>query len=177
MYRKKYGKMTFSAWLNVEMEQTSLPITIFGGVLLAAASIAVRIVSGNPYRVMLELGIADLVPPVWLMTVLRFLSFVTAGCAAGLVLGYRERGCFAEKYRGCMLFILLALLELCWYPTLFVAGLVFLGLVLALLMLCLSICVTISFLRVSKLSGLILILHDVWLTYLVILCFAIFFRN
>ena len=177
MYRKKYGKMTVSAWLNAEMEQTSLPLTIFGGVLLAAACIAVRMVSGSPYRMMLELGISDLVPPVWLMSALRFLSFVTAGCAAGLVLGYRERGRYAEKYRGCMLFVLLAVLELCWYPTLFSAGMVFLSLLEAVAMLLLALCVTVSFLRVSKFSGLILILHSVWLCYLLILTFAVFFRN
>lgn len=177
MYRKKYGKMTFSAWLNAEMEQTSLPIAIVGGILLAAACIAVRMVSGSPYRMMLELGISDLVPPVWLMSALRFLSFVTIGCAAGLVLGYRERGCYTEKYRGCMLFILLAVVELCWYPTLFGAGLVFLCLLEALLMIFLSICVTVSFLRVCKFSGFILILHNIWLIYLLILTFAVFFRN
>ncbi len=177
MYRKKYGKMTVSAWLNAEMEQTSLPMTIIGGILLAAACIAVRMVSGSPYRMMLELGISDLVPPVWLMSALRFLSFVTIGCAAGLVLGYRERGCYAEKYRGCMLFVLLAVLELCWYPTLFKAGLVFLCLLESIVILVLSVCVTISFLRVSKFSGFILILHNIWLCYLLILAFAVFFRN
>ena len=177
MYRKKYGKMTLSAWLNAEMEQTSLPLAIFGGVLFAAAGIAVRIVSGTPYRVMLELGIADLIPPVWLMSFLRLLSFITAGCAAGLVLGYRERGCYAEKYRGGMLFILMAVLELCWYPTLLVAGLVFLGVVVALLMLALSICVTVCFMKVCRFAGGILILHSVWLAYLVTLTFLIFFRN
>lgn len=177
MYRKKYGKMTFSAWLNAEMDQSSLPLTVFVGILLGVACIAVRIVSGSPYRMMLELGISDLVPPVWLMSALRFLSFVIVGCAAGLVLGYRERGCYAEKYRGCMLFVLLAVVELCWYPTLFAAGLVFFCMLEAVVMLALSICVTVSFMRVSKFSGFILILHNVWLIYLLILSIAVFFRN
>lgn len=177
MYRKRYGRMTTLAWMSAEMRQTSLALAVICGCLCVLAYVIVRCASGTPYAVMLQLGIADLVPPVWLMTLLRFLSFAVAGCAAGLVLGWRERGCGAEKYRGCMLFILLTVLELCWYPTLFVSALVFLALLESILMLCLSVCVTVCFLRVSRLSGVILIFHSVWLVFLLVLTFSIFFRN
>ena len=121
MYRKQYGRMTTLAWMSAEMRQTSLAFGVIVGCLCAIAYVIVRSTSGNPYGVMLALGISDLVPPVWLMTALRFLSFLTVGCAAGLVLGWRERGCAGEKYRGGMFFLLLVGLELCWYPTLFVS--------------------------------------------------------
>ncbi len=176
MYRKKYGKMTFAGWLNAEMEKTGLGITVAVGVILAVACIAVRISCGGPHEMILALGIADLVPPVWLMSAMRFLSFFTAGCAAGLVLGYKDRSCLVEKYRGGMFFVLLAVLELCWYPTVFGAGLLFLAMLEALIQLFLAIVVTISFFKVSRLAGWIMTLHCVWLSYLMILTFAIFFR-
>lgn len=177
MYRKQYGRMTTLAWMSAEMRQTSLAFGVIVGCLCAIAYVIVRSTSGNPYGVMLALGISDLVPPVWLMTALRFLSFLTIGCAAGLVLGWRERGCAGEKYRGGMFFLLLVGLELCWYPTLFVSALVFLAVLEALMILVLSLLVTVSFLRVSRLAGIVLVFHSVWVVYLMILTFAIFFRN
>ena len=177
MYRKKYGKMSTLGWMSAEVRQTSLPFAVICGCLCAIAYVVMRGMSGHPYSVMLALGIADLVPPVWLMTFLRFLSFATVGCAAGLVLGWRERGCAGEKYRGCMLFILLMVLELCWYPTLFVSAMVFLAVLESVMILVLSLLVTVSFFRVSRLGGGILLFHSVWVTYLMCLTFSIFFRN
>lgn len=177
MYRKKYGKMTTLAWMSAEVRQTSLALAVIVGCLCAIAYVTVRGMSGHPYRVMLELGISDLIPPVWLMTALRFLSFLTVGCAAGLVLGWRERGCAAEKYRAGMLFLLLIALELCWYPTLFVSAMVFLAVLESLAIVVLSLLVTVGFFRVSRLSGILLVLHSVWLCYLMVLTFSIFFRN
>lgn len=76
-----------------------------------------------------------------------------------------------------MFFLLLVGLELCWYPTLFVSALVFLAVLEALTILVLSLLVTVSFLRVSRLAGIVLVFHSVWVVYLMILTFAIFFRN
>ncbi len=177
MYHKKYGKMTFSAWLAAEMNQSSPVLTFFVGILLAVACIAVRVVSGSPYRMMLELGISDLVPPVWLMSLLRFVALATAGCAGGLVLGYRNCGKGSEKYRTCLLFLLMVICELCWYPAIFCSGLVTVGLLLALLGLLLGICTVVGFLRISKFSGIVMTMHCVWLCYLLMLSFSIFLRN
>ena len=169
--------MTLSAYLNMEMEQSSQFLTLLGGFLLLIAAVCVRIICGPPYQMMLQLGISDLIPPVWLMTLLCLASFFLIGCAAGLVLGYRRASVQAEKYKGCLLFVLLAMLELLWYPTLFVKGLVLLSVLEALLMLFLGICVTVSFLKISRFSGTVMIFHDMFLIYLCVLAFAILFRN
>lgn len=177
MYRKRYGKMTFRAWLNAEMEQSGVGWMVMGGVLTALVFVVVQFLSGSPYRVMLELNVADLVPPVWLLILLRFLAFLTVGCALGLVLGTRICGCDTEKYKGGMLCLLLIAAELSWYPTLFVAGAVVISLLEAILALFFSVCTTVCFFRVSRFSGWILILHNVWLLYLLILTVRIFLRN
>lgn len=177
MYKKKYGKITVNAWLNSEMECSNPFVMVAVGILLTVGGILVRAFVGSPYRTMLELGIADLVPPVWIMTLLWSLSFFTVGSAAGFILAYRLGGCDGEKYKGCMIFVLLAVLELCWYPTLFGANLVFLSVLESILILCLSVAVTFSFYRISKFAGMILFFHDIWLIYMLILNFAVFFRN
>ncbi len=176
MYRKKYGRMTFAAWLNAEMDETSLPMTILGGVLLAAACIAVRWVTGSPHRVILELGIGDLLPPTWVLFLMRLFALFTAGCAFGVVLGNRCSGSVGEKYKGAFWFVLMAVLELCWYPTLLVRGLVLLTVLEAILMTLFAILATISFWRVSRFAGAIQAFHTLWLFYILVLSFTIGFR-
>ena len=177
MYKKKYGRMTVSAWLNSEIEQSNPIVMLVLGGLMTFAGILMRGCVGSPYRTMLELGIADLVPPVWIMTLLWSVAFFTVGAAAGFILAYRVCPDRGEKYKGCMLFVLLAVLELCWYPTFFGANLVFLSVLESILILCLGIAVTVSFSRVSKFAGAILVFHDVWLVYMLIMNFSILFRN
>lgn len=176
MYKKQYGKMTVNAWLTAEMERSSPFIMLTVGVLLTVAGILVRMTVGSPYRTILELGIGELVPPVWLMTVLWTLCFFIIGCAAGFALGYRN-GCNEEKYKGCMFFVLLAVAELGWYPVLFGANLVFISVLLSILILCLSLAVTFSFYRLTKFAGMLFLLHDIWLIYMLILNFAVLFRG
>lgn len=150
---------------------------ILGGVLSLVIGLFVRFLVGAPYRMILELNVADLVPPVWLMGLLWSVTLFTIGAAGGFVLGYRACGTEGEKYKGCMYFLLLIFLEMLWYPTFFAAGLVFISTLLAVLILCLSVAVTACFYRVTKFAGMILMLHDVWLIYMMILNFAILFRN
>ena len=177
MYKRKYGRMTSAAWLNVELEQSSLFLTVLLGVLSAGAFIIVRWNVGAPYRMMLELGIGDLIPPVWWFTLLQLVGFLTVGCAVGLVLGWREKGCAADKYKGCLLGLLTILAELCWYPCLFGRGMVFFALLLAIAALFLAVCTAVCFFRISGLSGILLSLHSVWLIYLLVLTCNVFFRN
>jgi len=89
------------------------------------------------------------------------------------VMSYRLGGCEAEKYKGCLYFVLLTGVELLWYPTLFGAQLVFLSVLEAILILCLSIVVTLYFYRVTKLAGMLFFLHDIWLIYMLIMNFAV----
>lgn len=177
MIGKRCGGMTFRARISLEIQQSGIGWMIAGGVLTGLSYIVMRSLCESPYRMMLELGIQDLIPPVWLMSLLRFLSFLTAGCAAGLVFGYRNLGCAAEKYKGCLLFLITILLELFWYPALFVKGTVFLSLLISILMLAFAVAATVCFLRISKFAGIIMILHDCWLVYLLLLTCSVFFRN
>ena len=177
MYKKKYGKVTVNAWLNMEMEQSRPMVMILFGFLMMAAGIIVRFAVGSPYIMIHALDIADILPPVWLLSLLWTLAFLTIGCAAGFVLGFRAGGCEVDKYKGSMLFVILAVLELCWYPTLFGAGLLFLSILESILILCFAVGVTVCYYRVSKFAGVLFLLHDIWLIYMLILNFAVFFKG
>lgn len=177
LYKKKYGRIKVGAWLNAEMSQCNSAWMLIIGSLFALGGIAVRFVVGSPHITVLAMGIDALLPPIWLMCVLWTLSFFTVGCAAGFVLSYRDSGCEVDKYKGGMLFVLMAVLELCWYPTFFGAGLIFLSAIETVLILCLSVGVTLCFSRVSKLAGILLFFHNIWLIYMLILNFAVFFKG
>ncbi len=177
MYKKKYGKIRAGAWLTLEMNQSNSVLMLLIGALFTLGGILVRFAVGSPHMAILALNIGELLPPSWVMCLCWTVAFFTVGCAAGFVLGYRDPGCEVDKYKGCMLFVLFAVLELCWYPTFFGAGLLFLSVLECILILCLCVCVTVCFSRVSKLAGMLLLLHDVWLIYILILNFAVFFRS
>ena len=157
------------------MSQCNCAVMLLLGSLMTLGGIIVRFVVGGPHMAILALGIDALIPPTWMMCLFWTLSFFTVGCAAGFVLSYRG-GSEVDKYKGCMIFVLMAVLELCWYPTFFGGGLIFLSVLETILILCLSVGVTLCFRRVSQISGVILLFHDVWLVYMLVLNFAVFFK-
>ena len=176
LYKKKYGNIRAGAWLTMEMNQTNTLLMLLIGTAFMLGGIAVRFIVGSPHMTLLALGVGGIVPPSWVMCLCWTVSFFTVGCAAGFVLGYKDRSCEVDKYKGCTLFVLLAVLELCWYPTFFGAAWLFLSVLESILILCLAVCVTVCFSRVTKFAGFLLVLHDIWLIYILILNFAVFFR-
>lgn len=177
MREKRFGRMSVRAWLNLEMERTSpAPMVIFG-LLAAACGIAVRLAVGSPYYMTAAMGIGEIVPPAWLTSLLWTAAFFTVGCGFGYIVGFRAGGREAEKYKCGMLFVLLAVAELCWYPTFFCLGWVFVSVLETVLILCLSVALTVTTARVSRFPALLYLLHDVWLGYFLILNFAVLFRN
>ena len=163
--------------LNLELKQSNMGIVIFCGALWALAGVLMKAFGASPYPVLLALGVQELVPPVWLMALLWTLSFFTVGCAAGIAFSCRTCRGECEKYKAALLFLLLFVLELLWYPTLFSGMLLFLSALLALLILGAAVFLSVILSRIGRLAAVILIFHDVWLAYLLILNFVILFRS
>ncbi len=176
MYKKKYGKVTVGAWLNNELSESNSTVMLLCGTMMALGGIFVRIFAGSPAKGLHALGIQEMVPPIWAMSLLWTLSFFTVGCAAGFVLAYRRPHSKEEKYKGCMLFLLLAFFEFLWYPTFFGSMLLFFSVLESLLILCLAVAVTFSFSKTSKFAGCICFFHIIWILYMVILNFSVFFK-
>ena len=177
MYRKGYGRMTFSAWLHLELEACNIAAAIVCGALAALIGLSLKLFSQSPYPVILALGIAEVTPPVWLMVLLWTVALFTVGASAGLILSFRERGCEGAKYRAGMFFVLLLVFEYLWYAVFFGAMLVFLSVLLSILILCCAVALTVLSARLCRAVTAILVLHDLWLIYLLILNFAVLFRS
>ena len=101
MHKKKYGKITVSAWLNLEMSQSSPALMLLFGLGLMIAGIMVQIHTGSPYRVILELGVKEIMPQVWLFVFLRFLSFFRRMSAPFRRLRVRWRDRKTHVFRKC----------------------------------------------------------------------------
>ena len=177
MYRKGYGRMTLAGWLHLELENCNAVAGLVCGALVALGGLLLKLFSGSPYPTLLALGIGEVTPPVWIMVLLWTVSLFTVGASMGLVLSYRERGRDCEKYRAGMFFLLLLVLEFLWYPVFFGAMLVFLSALLSILILCCAVVLTVLSARINRLITGVLVLHDLWLIYLLIFNFAVLFRS
>ena len=143
--------------------------------ILLAAGIFTRWISGNPTRTIHTLGLANVVPPVWIMVILFSASYLTGGLALGSALGEKSVCRPERKYQGAMWFCICASLGYAWYPVFFCAELFFCSLVISILCLFCAVCTTVCFAKVSFISFWSMILYDAWLVYLLILNFQIFF--
>ena len=176
MYSRKYGRLTPGAWLSLEMEHSSPVLMLLSGALLFAACTGLRLLCGSPYPMIHAMGIEELLPPGWMLNALRAISCFLIGCGAGFAIAYRNPGSKEDKYKGCFLFVLLVILELLWYPTLFVWGLVFVSALERIMILCLNVGIVHCFYRVSKFAGVLFLLHALWQIYLLIVAFSILFH-
>lgn len=173
MYKRKCGRMTVGAWLSMEIEQSSIALTLLLGAACLLGAWIVRFSVGSPYSLLHALSALERIPPVWLMSALASVSFFTVGCSGGFVIGYRTLGRGTEKYRAVLWFLLLVLCEYLWYAIVFALELLFLGMLWWVLTLCVAIAVTVAFSRASKFASAILLLHDLWLAYLLVLSFSV----
>ena len=147
-----------------------------GAGLLLAVFFAVRFTAGSPYVVMQRLRLFGLIPPVFLTTLLITLWYLLIGGAFGLGLFSPCRGREADRYKGGMLFVLLAVLELLWYTCFFVRSELFFAVLLALVTVVLAVGVALCFRRVARLSFCLMLAHAAWLCYLLVVCLIALFR-
>ena len=172
MYKRKCGRMTVGAWLGMEIEQSSIALTLLLGTICVISAWIVRFSVGSPYTFLHAIHALERIPPVWLLSALASVSLFTVGCSGGFVIGYRSFGRRVEKYRALLWFLLLIACELIWYAIVFSLELLFLGVLWFVFTLCVAVAVTVAFSRVSKFASAILLLHDLWLIYLLVLCFS-----
>ena len=177
MDRKGYGRMRLSDRLRIELEFCNPAAAIFLGALAALIGLLQKLFSDSPYPVLLALGIGELTPPVWLMVLLWTVALFLVGASLGLVLSCRMCGCDGPKYRAGIFFLLLLVLEYLWYAAFFGAMLVFLSVLLSLLILSCTVATVVLSARVCRLASGMMLLHALWILYLVILNFAVLFRS
>ena len=138
------------------------------GAALALCGMAVRLWWGSPNAGIVQMGIRELIPPVWLMSLLWMLWYFILGAVLGAILCTYGHNCIGA-WRGACFFLLMIGVGFLWYPLFFVKQ----NLVLSLLVIVLTaILCTVCALHWQCLSlgaGAVLWLHLLWLLYMLIL--------
>lgn len=138
------------------------------GVLSAMVAVGVRLWWGAPYEGMAQMGIRELVPPVWLMGLLWTLWYFLLGAALGAVL-YTYGGSCIGAWRGAFFFLLMLFVGFLWYPLFFVRQNLLLSLLVVACVLALAVICALHWQGLSLVAGLLLWAHVFWLFYMLIL--------
>ena len=158
-----------------EYESTNKKVVVITPLLLIFIAVFVRWVSGSPIATLHYIGARGIVPPIWLMVLLFSISYVIIGFALGVALGNRFYCCGEKKYQGAMWLVICLALGYAWYPRFFCARLFLVSICTCALCLFCSICATICFASVSKLSFFLSLAYNCWLLYLFFLNMQVFF--
>ncbi len=138
------------------------------GGIVALGGICVRLWWGSPNPALTQLGIRNLVPPVWLMGLLWTLWYFALGAALGAVLRAHGRSSVAA-WRGAFFLLLMLGVGSLWYPVYFVRcnALLALGVIVACIA-CAVLC-AVSWQGSAASAAAVVWLHVLWLLYMLIL--------
>ncbi len=143
---------------------------ICGGVLLLAGKI-VRWICGSPWGSLAALRLGDVLPSFFWMSLVWSAWYFVLGAVFGVIM-FDGRGAgvislrSVEKYRGGMYFVAMILLGFLWYPLFFVSAHFSLAALLCVLVTVLALLTTISYLKISRIAGGVLLLHTIFLAVL-----------
>lgn len=165
-----YGVMV----MKQHKSSNGLTYALVLGALLALCAMGVRFWWGAPYQGMTQMGIREILPPVWLMGLLWSLWYFALGAVLGMVLSTYGHNCI-DAWRGACFFLLMIGVGFLWYPLFFVKQnpLLSLAVLVAVIVLC-TVC-ALQWQRLSVIAGAVLWLHVLWLFYLLILQFICLF--
>ena len=146
----------------------ALPGAMLGGALMVVAGMLTRAWAGAPYEGILRMGLGEVIPPVWLMTLLWLLWYFGLGATCGGVLTVHG-GCSVTAWRGACFFLLMAGLGFLWYPLFFLRNALGLCILICLVLIALCVLCAINWQNLSLVAAAFLYLHALWLLYLLIL--------
>ena len=144
----------------------------FGAIMLFILAVLIRFLSGSPYRVWLLLNVRQLLPPLWILSLLDGLFLLAMGFACGVIMASRRKSEQYAKYRGGMFFVLLFSLRFAAYPLLFRGAMLEVSLICMILTCIIGLVCSKLFLDTNRLSGVVTVCFFIWNCYLTVLLFS-----
>lgn len=148
----------------------SAAVLLIGASVCVLLGACVRLLSGSPYGYGMMVQFGEILPPVWLMSLGWTVWYAVLGATFAATLWHAaRRSCTvrAEVYRAGMFFLAMVLVGLWWYPVFFVACDVLFSTVIALTVLALCIATATAYWCTLRAASVVLIVHAVWLAWLV----------
>jgi len=173
--KRSFGRWARRARCALAGRSLGLPL-VGGGVLLLIATL-VRGVCGSPYENGILLHCKELLPPVWLMTLLWMVWYVLLGGAFALVMSDRRCDPYTVSQRlgGGMTYLGMLMMGFLWYPTFFCAGRVFAASLIVLGVLALCVFTALLYWRAYRPAALLLFAHALFLLWMLVLSVAVMF--
>lgn len=154
--------------MKKEKSGATLSYALFFGVGLVLCAMAVRFWWGSPNAGITQLGIRELLPPVWLLGFLWTLWYFALGATLGSVLCAYGKHCIGA-WRGAFFFLIMIGVGFVWYPLFFVRLNLLLSLLVILATVAMAAVCAWQWQGLSALAGAVLWLHVIWLIYMMIL--------
>lgn len=104
-------------------------------------------------------------------------SLALIGFSAGIVTGNSDRCRKKWRRRGIALYVFMMILVALWYPVFFLMNSMILSVMTAIAILLLSFFIMRTYVKVSLISGFIMLLYQLWVIYCLILNFCIIIIN
>ncbi len=124
-----------------------------------------RFLSRSPYLTLKMLGIGDVSPPPWVMSLVWTLWYALVGFCLGAVLSCDLPRKQVYVYKGSMYLIVSLVFNLVWYPLFFGGHVIFLAFWNCLVIILFTLMAAFEYIKVYFFAGLCMFIHVVWLLY------------
>ncbi len=160
---------------------TQKTAALVGGAIGGIAALSLRPAIGSPRTVWHWLGCADILPPLWVLSLLFVAWLVLIGGAVGFLLscsgfGHTSPALEATLWRGCTCLCLSIMLTFGWYTLLFGKGSLLISFALLLAAAVLAVLCALSW-RTFSLPALIMGGYALWILCLSVWQLAVIFHN
>ena len=145
------------------------------GILLIASSYIVKNAVQSPYILLHQTDALDLLPPLWLLTLLWYVLYFVSGFVAGHILSLAcvSTELDVKRYQGGMFFVIAITLSFAWYLLLFGPELFFLSWIICGVAATSFLLTAFCWLRLGKNSFLILLSVSIAFYFLFIIQFFV----
>ena len=158
-----------------EKSSATLSYALIFGAGLVLCAMAVRFWWGSPNTGITQLGIREVLPPVWLISLLWTLWYFVLGATLGCMICSYGNRCIGA-WRGAFFFLLMICVGFLWYPLFFVRLNLMLSLLVIVVTAVLAGVCALQWQGISPVAGAVLWLHVLWLLYMLILQTICLFR-
>ena len=148
-----------------------------GGVCILILGMISFFVGGSPTYLLHMLKMPVTMPTRWFFKLGWSFWYFILGAAFSVVCTCTERSKQLPKFQGNMLFVIMMMFNLIWYPLFFGAEAIFLALVACIITILLGFFVFSNYLKVNRLCSAAMLLHILWLIYMLCLNAIVLFIN
>ncbi|MBR2446957.1 MAG: tryptophan-rich sensory protein [Clostridia bacterium] len=154
--------------MNRDKGNMALTYALIFGAILSLCAVSVRFWWGSPHASITQMGIREVLPPVWLMGFLWLLWYFALGATLGGVLYTYGKNCI-DAWRGTCFFLLMIGVGFLWYPLFFVRHYFLFSLIVLLAVIALAAVCALQWQKLSPMAGIVMWLHVLWLFYMTVL--------